>query len=224
VALWLLAAWVSAPATAGPGIGPLLPNLHAVVPGEAYRSALLAPSTLERVIGEKKLRCVVRLCGKDPGDHDYQDEARVCARRGIEFHAFGFSATRLPAAAELNRLLDTLDAAPRPLLFHCRYGADRTGLVATLYLHLYRGVPLDEAQRRGLSWRYGHLAFGPARPMADFLDVYRRSGGGLGLRSWIRETYPALYAARRRLPPAAPALPVLPEGGNPGAGLERPLR
>jgi hypothetical protein len=104
-----------------------------------------------------------------------------------------------------------LDQAQYPILFHCQGGADRSGLTATLYLNLYQGLPLDEAEPLGLSWRFGHFTWS-AGAMDAFFNLYRRDGSGLDLRRWISDRYPADYAARhhhpvpRSIPPSVAGL------------------
>ena len=102
-------------------------------------------------------------------------------------------ATTLPKPREVARLLTLLDTAKYPVLFHCQAGSDRTGLAATLYLHLYRGMPLEKAQAEGLTWRYGHFPFS-AKPMDDFFDLYRQEAQQMDLRTWITKRYPQVYA------------------------------
>jgi hypothetical protein len=72
-------------------------------------------------------------------------------------------------------------------------GADRTGLVATLYMNVYQHEPLQEAESQQLTWHYGHFSFGEAHPMDDFFRLYTRTGRGMDLRTWIKTRYPALY-------------------------------
>jgi hypothetical protein len=105
----------------------------------------------------------------------------------------GLSATHLPPPSQLDLLLAAFDRARYPLLFHCQAGADRSGLVGTIYLNVYRHVPLDRAEASQLTWRYGHIRWGRAHPMDDFFRLYRATGGGLSLRDWIATRYPALY-------------------------------
>ena len=78
-----------------------------------------------------------------------------------------FSAGRLPAVAEMRRLVEVLDRSERPLLFHCQRGTDRTGLASAVALLLLTDRPYDEA-RRQLGLRYGHVALrrhGQPRPV-----------------------------------------------------------
>ena len=106
-------------------------------------------------------------------------------------------ATSLPPPERITELLRALDKADYPVLIHCQGGADRTGLASTLYLNVYRNVPLDEAERKELTWRYGHFSRGEAHPMDDFFDLYRKTGHGLSLRDWAETIYPSVYAGPR---------------------------
>jgi protein tyrosine/serine phosphatase len=104
--------------------------------------------------------------------------------------------TRLPPPETLARLLERFDAGPYPMLVHCEHGIDRSGLAAVVWLVVFDGVPVSEARARELSWRTGHISFGQAHAMSDFFDLYERTADGADLRTWIRDTYPRLYAER----------------------------
>jgi undecaprenyl-diphosphatase len=103
------------------------------------------------------------------------------------------SARKLPPPAKLAKLLTVLDTTPYPVLVHCQAGADRTGLVCTLYENIYQHVPIDQAEEQQLTWRDGHFSFGSAHPMNDFFNLYRNTGNGMDLRTWILKRYPAVY-------------------------------
>jgi hypothetical protein len=110
-----------------------------------------------------------------------------------------FSASRLPSPQELSRLIKDLESMPQPILVHCYGGADRSGLVSTLYLNIFKGIPLDEAEGRELTWRFGHMKWFNARAMDDFFDLYRRTSQRMDLRTWINAVYPEEYERRRHL-------------------------
>jgi len=177
-------------------IGFLTGNLRTVIPGRVYRSAQLDALDLRRLIREKSLRTVISLRGGDESDAWFRREEATCREAGVALQRVRLRATALPPPEELQTLLQLFDHSEYPVLFHCQAGADRSGLAATLYLALYAGLPLDSAQSRGLTWRYGHFPFW-AREMDDFFALYRQDGAGQDLRVWIEQRYPQLYQARK---------------------------
>ncbi len=171
-------------------VGVLGGNVRTVVPGRLYRSAQLKGSALGDLIDAERIKTVVNLRG---GFAEDATELETCRRRSVTHVDIPLSASALPPPERLEKLLDTFDHAQYPVLFHCQGGADRSGLAGTLYLALYEHVPLDEAEARQLTWRYGHVKWGAAHAMDDFFDLYRRTSKGLDLRSWIRTVYPVVY-------------------------------
>jgi len=116
-----------------------------------------------------------------------RDEWAVCRCMGIAHIDISMSA---------GKLLIALDTLPRPMLIHCAGGSHRTGLACTLYVNIYKKMPLDEAQSSQLTWRYGHLSFGAANPMDDFFALYRQIGQGVSIRRWALNRYPGVYAGQ----------------------------
>lgn len=169
-------------------------NVRTVEEGRVYRSAAITGDTLETVLKEKGIKTLLNLRGGSDKDEWHRSETASAAKFGAKHIDVSLSAVRFPPPPELDKILDTFDHAAYPILFHCRGGADRSGLAGTLYLALYKGVPLDEAQHEQLTWRYGHLSFGQAHAMDDFFTLYRKTGKGTDLREWIKTKYPALHA------------------------------
>ena len=95
------------------------------------------------------------------------------------------------------RLLDAYDSANRPLIIHCRSGADLTGLAAALY-KLSQGSPVDEA-RQDLSFRYLHpKKTGSKAILGRIVDQYGWDGAinPISLRQWIETSYDPDQLAR----------------------------
>jgi hypothetical protein len=168
-------------------------NIRVVSPGKVYRSAQLTDSNLRDALKSRKVATVLNLRGAETADDWYKDEARICRQLGVDHDDVAFSATRLPPPAELTKLFHDFDAAKYPLILHCMGGSDRAGLASTIFLNVYQGVPLDQAEQRELTWRYGHLSWSKAGRMDDFFNLYRKTARGEGLREWVARSYPALY-------------------------------
>ena len=111
-------------------------NFHTVIPGELYRSAQLKPGELEEVIKRYGIRTIVNLRGTDTEELWYRDQRKKLADLGLVFHDVSLASRNMPDVTELAKLLDALRHARRPLLVHCRGGADRSGLASALVLLL----------------------------------------------------------------------------------------
>ena len=117
-------------------------------------------------------------------------EAEACADLGLAFRTLEIRATRLPRREALLDLLDAIREMPKPMVIHCKSGSDRTGLAATIYLHVFKEVPLVEA-RQQLSPRYIHNPLGRAGIVNVFLDAYAtaHTATGIGFEDWVRTQY-----------------------------------
>lgn len=172
-----------------------LGNWHTVIPGRLYRCAQPVGDRLPQAIDQYGIRTVVNLRGLCPEDDWYLQEAATCAENKVSLEDVTFSATRLPAPSELRQLIEVFDQSEAPLLIHCKQGADRTGLAATLFKLLYTDATLAEA-RRQLWPIYGHVRFGRTIAMDDFFDRYEAWLAGQGaehspnqFREWALNVY-----------------------------------
>jgi len=131
------------------------------------------------------LRTVVNLRGASR-QPQYLLEAKICADLGLTLIDLPMNATRAPRKEVLLQLLDTFETAERPLLMHCKSGADRTGLAAALYL-LTQGETVDAA-RGQLSAKFLHFRRGKKAVLDEVLDEYARHSD-LTVRAWITDHY-----------------------------------
>ena len=72
---------------------------------------------------------------------------------------------------ELEKLIFLFQNAKKPLLFHCKAGADRSGFAAVLW-HLLNGKNKDEAIKKELKLKYGYLAFTKAGRIKKLFEIY----------------------------------------------------
>ena len=147
-------------------------NFHVVSPGEAYRSAQLDQDELQHYLAKFKIRSVINLRGVNRGEPWYEEEIQTCSKMGVKHFDLGLSATKAPRPDQVRTLLKFFAFAPRPVLIHCQGGADRSGLAAALWKMVVDAAP-KTAARKQLSFRFGHLPFGPTQVLDDFLDRYR---------------------------------------------------
>jgi protein tyrosine/serine phosphatase len=133
-------------------------NFHAVVDRQIYRSRQLSPGQLATLVQRYKIRSVLNLRGANKGDRWYQDEIRTSDRLDVRHYDYGLSSGRDVSPSDLDWILEIIRNAPKPILIHCKFGADRTALVAAAYLYAVAGKDAAEAARQ-LSVRYGHFPY-----------------------------------------------------------------
>jgi protein tyrosine phosphatase (PTP) superfamily phosphohydrolase (DUF442 family) len=122
-------------------------NLHPVVEGQIYRSAQPSGDELAEWIDELSLQSVVNLRGRKSQDDRrwLLEEIATAERAGIEHVSIRMSAGDIPPAPTLRKLVETIDSAPRPMLLHCKAGAERSGLAGAVAVLLETG-DLDAAR------------------------------------------------------------------------------
>jgi protein tyrosine phosphatase (PTP) superfamily phosphohydrolase (DUF442 family) len=140
------------------GIIQLLGNVHVVEDGQLYRSAQLNKNQFERVINEYSIRSILNLRGDNSGTSWYDDEIAISRSMSVTHFDYGIGARRLVTSQQIRAILKIVRDAPKPLLIHCQGGADRSGLVAALYVAEVEGKSADEAAQQ-LSLVYGHFPY-----------------------------------------------------------------
>jgi len=133
-------------------------NVHSVVDGVLYRSAQLSKPQFDNVIRGYGIRSILNLRGGHPADAWYADEIAAAEERGVAHFDLPISARRRPSLDQVAEILRLIRDAPKPLLIHCRSGADRSGLVAALFLFDVEHAGAATADRQ-LSLRFGHFPY-----------------------------------------------------------------
>jgi protein tyrosine phosphatase (PTP) superfamily phosphohydrolase (DUF442 family) len=167
-------------------------NEDVVESGQLYRSAQLTVPQLREDIAQNGIRTVINLRGTNQDALWYRDELATCASLGVQHIDVHFSGKHLPPPNEVNKLLDAIQTAPRPILVHCLTGSDRTGLASAIFLIDQDHVPWKQAED-ALSLKFGHFALHPYFRMNEFIQLYGQSGNP-SLNNWARQVYPSVYA------------------------------
>ncbi len=144
-------------------------NFHAITPGEAYRSAQLDRDELEHYIRKYKIRSVINLLGKDEKAKWYREEICTCKELKVAHYDVKLPSQSAPSEAKIGKLISIFKTAPRPVLIHCKAGADRSGLAAAIWLVEIDSIPPSRA-RKELSIRYGHIPVGATHALDRFFE------------------------------------------------------
>ncbi|MBK0400173.1 tyrosine-protein phosphatase [Limibaculum sp. M0105] len=162
-------------------------NTFRVTP-QLWRSAQPAPHNLRRFKAAGGRTVVTLRGGLTFGSLPLEREA--CEKLGLDFRSFTLRSRGLPSRDELAAIDRLFAEVERPVLLHCKSGADRAGFAAALWLMLVEDAPVEVACRQ-LSLRYGHVRQSKTGVLDAFFDAYAREGASQGrsLRDWIATDY-----------------------------------
>lgn len=132
-------------------------NFHSILAGEAYRSGQLNYEEFVHYIREYNIKSILNLRGTNKGSDWYEEELAATTRMHVKLLDFGISANKDVSDPDIQALMTIIRDAPKPILIHCKGGADRSGLMAALYLYS-SGRTAEDASGQ-LSLTYGHIAF-----------------------------------------------------------------
>lgn len=132
-------------------------NFHSILAGEAYRSGQLNYEEFVHYIREYNIKSILNLRGTNKGSDWYEEELAATTRMHVKLLDYGISANKDVPDPDIEALMTIIRDAPKPILIHCKGGADRSGLMAALYLYS-SGRTAEDASGQ-LSLTYGHIAF-----------------------------------------------------------------
>lgn len=131
-------------------------NIHTVIPGQVYRSAQLSPEKLDSFVRQHHIQAVINLEGHSQ-EPWFLQEQQTLADDHVQLYNIGLPAKGLPPDQQFKKLVQVLLTTPKPILIHCKNGADRTGLASAIALILYQGADLTTAKQQ-IAWWYGALS------------------------------------------------------------------
>ena len=137
------------------------------------------------------IKTIVNLRGPDKFSF-YLFERELCEELGLTMVDAKLWARHASGRRRILSAIESIRAAEKPLVFHCKSGADRTGLMGAIYLLVFENATIAEA-RKQLGLRYLHLKFTKTGIQDYILDVFeaRQAQGQIGFEDWIRTEYDA---------------------------------
>ena len=152
-----------------------------------YRSNQPAPGRLRRMTRRLGLKTVINLRGPQKHLPYWRLEKATAAELGLDHRDLQLHARKAASASEYLAVIDAFRHAPRPLLFHCKSGADRAGMAAALYRLAIEGADIDTA-RAELSLRWLHIRQSATGVLDRTLDAFAASGE-TDIETWLRTAY-----------------------------------
>lgn len=179
----------------------LYDNTHEVAPGKMWRTYQPSPAHLKRW-RDRGVRTVLNLRGDKPSGFYFLEE-EACRALGLNLVTFRVFSREAPSREILHGARKLFNEIDYPAVMHCKSGADRAGLMATLYLFFKEGLPLDKA-REQLSFKYGHVKHGKTGVIDYVFDLYTVHAGenGKSLASpddfleWVDQEYDPVQAKK----------------------------
>lgn len=155
-------------------------NFHSVVKGVIYRSAQPSAADITDDAKHFGIKSIINLRGENIGQSWYDNELNAARTLGIQHIDFRMSASKELTDAQVSKLADLMKNTPKPVLIHCKSGADRTGLASAIYLSKLAKQDVEVAEGQ-LSFRYGHIGIpylSAAYPMDMTWDRIEKSQSG----------------------------------------------
>ncbi len=131
-------------------------NFDEVIAGELYRSNQPTPEQITKYVKRYGIKTIINLRGADDGAAWYRDEVATATALGVKHVDFKMSSSQEMTFNQSQSLVSLLRDAPKPLLIHCRSGADRTGLASVIYLQQIARTDEETAEKQLSIW-FGHI-------------------------------------------------------------------
>lgn len=169
-------------------------NLYPLDSSRAWRIARGSCSTVhfQSILLELGIRSAVDL--RRSGSSDQENSAIDFGCLGIEYHNIHLRSSDLPHPEALQKFIEVLEQAPRPLLLYCKRGKDKTGFGSALYRHLICNDPIELAWQQLRFIPYGHRRKKHMGPYS-FRSLLKEAAPA-DIRRWIWEEYPRIFADR----------------------------
>lgn len=181
-------------------------NFAVVTKGAVYRSAQLDASTLRRTIDRYDIKTVLNLRGPNPSSAWYRDEVAATLRSGASQVDIPLASDQYLSRHQARVLLETLETCERPVLIHCQFGAERTGLACALLTLLEPGSTVKQARRQFspyylfLPVQDGAVMLGHLRAYQEWLAARGFQHAPARVRRWLAAEYQPGSPSREEWP------------------------
>lgn len=163
-------------------------NWGVVESGALYRSNHPLPWQLAQAARRFGIRSVINLRGhRESCGSDALGRA-AAARLGLHHADQPLESRGAPHKDRLLRLIGLYRSLPRPILIHCKSGADRTGLAAGVWRLIGGGTAAEAAAE--LTLRHGHVSAARTGILDAFFHAYAAAEAkGVPFEEWLARDY-----------------------------------
>lgn len=164
-------------------------NLRTRVAPGLYRSSHPLPHQL-RAAQRAGVASVLNLRGPEPFAANALEWDSV-RRLGLPLVHVRINSREAPHRQAVLELLTAFDNLPKPILLHCKSGADRAGLASAIYLLDQEGADFPTAMRQMSFWRFGHVRAAKCGILDAFLKAWaaHHAEHGTAFRDWVANHY-----------------------------------
>ena len=130
-------------------------NFHKV-DKDVYRSAQLFSYNLPYYLEKYQIKSILNLrkIRKAQNRSWFKNEVSIAKDMGVMRYDYPIGDREEASIEEMDNIVQLIRDAPKPLLIHCKAGADRTSLASALYLYAIKNDPNSQKE---ISIIYGHF-------------------------------------------------------------------
>ena len=161
-------------------------NQHQIA-DDVWRSNQPGPGRIAK-LADQGIKTIINLRGpRDEGG--WQLEAEACKKAGIILFDFTARSRAAPSKSMLHDAKSLFAEINKPVLMHCKSGADRAGLMSALYLLIMENQPAHIAMQQ-LAWKYGHVKAAKTGLLDAFFAAYLPyEKDGMAFYDWVDQIY-----------------------------------
>lgn len=163
-------------------------NFHEIAK-DVFRSSQPTMWQLERLKEKYNLVMIVNLKDANRNSAYFHFEEEKCEELGLNLINVNIRSRGFPTYEKLLRYKKVIEQIQKPVLIHCKAGADRTGIFCTLYQYFYEKRPIRETDQLKL-FPYGHFKYSNAGKGDYYFEQfakYQETHPEVNLLTWARD-------------------------------------
>ncbi len=161
---------------------------RASVDAQVERASHPTPTQV-RAAAKRGVRTIINLRGDHPLGASILS-AQACKENGIKLAYLKMRSRGMPTKEQIYGAKEIFETAQYPILFHCKSGADRAGIMSALYVLIVMQGSADEALKQ-LSLRFGHIRQAKTGMLDFFVNSYKAFNAKqpIAFMDWVDQHY-----------------------------------